>query len=134
MLDSQGTVRETISGHGINGPWDMTAFSVGPLSRAVRHQRAQRDRRGERGRGQPGHGAEAAGADLGEQPAAGCSRSRRIGSGFAEQTDPAAFVVGPTGVGLGFNGTLYVADTDLNRITAIPHAVTRLTSAGTGRW
>ena len=31
--------------------------------RAVRHQRAQRDRRGERERGQPGHGAEAAGAD-----------------------------------------------------------------------
>jgi hypothetical protein len=33
VLDSQGKARETISGHGINGPWDMTAFSAGPLDR-----------------------------------------------------------------------------------------------------
>src|SRR4029077_6455885 len=56
-----------------------------------------------------------------------------IGSGFSEQSDPAAFIIGPTGVGLGRNGTLYVADTGPNRITAIPHAVTRFPSAGTGR-
>jgi len=43
-----------------------------------------------------------------------------------------AFVAGPTGVGLGEDGTLYVTDTGENRITAIPDAVTRMTSAGTG--
>src|ERR1035437_8778689 len=29
VLDSHGSVRDTISGHGINGPWDMTAVSEG---------------------------------------------------------------------------------------------------------
>jgi hypothetical protein len=55
-----------------------------------------------------------------------------IGSGFEEKTDPAALVIGPTGLGLGENGTLYVADTVLNRIAAIPDAITRPGSAGTG--
>ena len=55
-----------------------------------------------------------------------------IGSGFAERTDPAALVVGPTGVGLGARGTLYVADSVPNRITAIPDAAFRSSSAGTG--
>ena len=50
-----------------------------------------------------------------------------IATGFAERTDPAALVVGPTGVGLGHNGTLYVADTVNSRIAAIPDALTRRT-------
>ena len=29
VLDSHGRVRETFSGHGINGPWDMTALDLG---------------------------------------------------------------------------------------------------------
>jgi len=131
VLDSQGKVRETISGHGINGPWDMTAFSVGPLSELFVTNVL--------------NGTVAANGAVVNQGTVlrllvqtSVSSPPRllavttIGSGFAERTDPAAFVVGPTGVGLGFNGTLYVADTDLSRITAIPRAVTRLTSAGTG--
>jgi DNA-binding beta-propeller fold protein YncE len=55
-----------------------------------------------------------------------------IGSGFGEHLDPAALVIGPTGVGLGRNGTLYVADTVANRIAAIPGAVFRVTDAGPG--
>jgi DNA-binding beta-propeller fold protein YncE len=55
-----------------------------------------------------------------------------VGSGFAERTDPAALVLGPTGVGLSGNGTLYVADTLNNRIAAIPDALLRRHSAGTG--
>ena len=55
-----------------------------------------------------------------------------IGSGFAETADPDALVIGPTGVGLGSDGTLYVADSVNNRIAAIPDAVTRTTSANTG--
>ena len=35
----------------------------------------------------------------------------KIGSGFPEELDASALVIGPTGVGLGRNGTLYVADT-----------------------
>jgi hypothetical protein len=55
-----------------------------------------------------------------------------IASGFGERTDPAALVIGPTGLGLGRDGILYVADTLASRIAAIPDAVTRPTSAGTG--
>jgi len=55
-----------------------------------------------------------------------------IGSGFGQRTDPAALVIGPTGVGLGTDGTLYVADSLANRTAAIPNALTRQTSAGTG--
>jgi sugar lactone lactonase YvrE len=55
-----------------------------------------------------------------------------IGSGFGEHTDPAALVVGPTGLGLDSHSTLFVADSVGNRITAIPAALVRVTSAGTG--
>ncbi len=56
-----------------------------------------------------------------------------IGSGFSERTDPAALVIGPTGVGLSRNGTLYVADTQNNRIAAIPQALTRRNTALAGK-
>jgi hypothetical protein len=56
-----------------------------------------------------------------------------IGSGFSERTDPAALVIGPTGVGLSpYADLLYVADSLNNRVVAIPDPVFRDTSAGTG--
>jgi sugar lactone lactonase YvrE len=58
--------------------------------------------------------------------------NRVIASGFTEHTDPNALVVGPTGVGLGRNGTLYVADSSNDRIAAVPHAMTRTTVLGAG--
>lgn len=58
--------------------------------------------------------------------------STKIGSGFAERTEPAALVIGPTGTGFGEDGTLYVADTLANRIAAIPDAAFRPGSAGRG--
>jgi DNA-binding beta-propeller fold protein YncE len=61
------------------------------------------------------------------------SRPVVIASGFAEHTDPAALVVGPTGLTLGrHDDTLYVADTASNRISAIPDASTRERTAFTG--
>ena len=55
-----------------------------------------------------------------------------VGSNFPERTDPVALVIGPTGLGLGEEGTLYVADTLGNRIAAIPNALLRSTSGGAG--
>jgi hypothetical protein len=134
VLDSQGRVVETFTGHGINGPWDMTAVNFGPvavlfvtnvLNGTVAAKGAQVNR----------------GTVLRllvTTPREGLARPRLlhadvIGSGFAEKTDPNALVIGPTGVGLGVRGTLYVADTLGNRITAIPDALFRRGSAGTGR-
>ncbi len=58
--------------------------------------------------------------------------SKTIGSGFPAKTDPNALVIGPTGVGLGFDGTLYVADSVSNRIAGIPDAAFRHHSDGAG--
>ncbi len=61
VLDRQGRVRETIAGHGINGPWDATAVSHGSTARPVRHQRAQR------------HGGRAAARSCTAAPSCGCA-------------------------------------------------------------
>jgi hypothetical protein len=131
FLDSRGSVRETISGHGINGPWDMTTFSednfaelfvtnvlngVVKANGGVVHKGTVLRLLVKVHRDSP--------PDL--------LRVTKIGSGFFEQGSAAAFVVGPTGLGLGEDGTLYVADTGENRITGIRDAVDRRSSAGTG--
>ena len=61
------------------------------------------------------------------------ARKTVIGSGFAAQGDKDVFLVGPTGLALGSDGTLYVSDAIGNRIMAIPDAATRSDSSGTGR-
>jgi hypothetical protein len=56
-----------------------------------------------------------------------------IANGFGQRADRDAFLVGPTGLALGADNTLYVSDALGNQIVAIPDATTRTTSAGTGR-
>jgi hypothetical protein len=56
-----------------------------------------------------------------------------IASGFGQRADRDAFLVGPTGLALGPNDTLFVSDALGNQIVAIPDAVKRATSAGTGQ-
>ena len=55
-----------------------------------------------------------------------------IGSGFGAQADAGVFLIGPTGLTLGKDGTLYVSDAIGNRIVGIPDAAARTDSAGTG--
>src|SRR5262249_3374595 len=55
-----------------------------------------------------------------------------IASAFDERSDPAALVIGPTGLGLSDGGTLFVADTLNDRIAAIPDAASRVNDAGAG--
>jgi sugar lactone lactonase YvrE len=50
-----------------------------------------------------------------------------VANGIPWRDDKAALVIGPTGVALAANGTLYVADTLESRIIAIPDAMTRTT-------
>jgi sugar lactone lactonase YvrE len=56
-----------------------------------------------------------------------------VADGFGQRSDRDVFLVGPTGLALGADGTLYVSDALENRIVAVPDALTRSTSAGTGR-
>jgi hypothetical protein len=134
VLDSHGHVRETFSGNGINGPWDMTALDLGAISELF----VTNVLNGIVGPNGLVSNAANEGTVLRLLITSGPVGLPRlllvtqIGSGFAEHTDPAALIVGPTGVGLGRNGTLYVADTANSRIAAIPNAVFRLSDDGTG--
>ena len=131
VLDSSGQVVETFSGGAINGPWDMTSFSVGAFTELFFTNVL--------------NGTVSAGGSVVDQGTvvrallvtspAGPPRllgTSVIASGFPEELNSAALVIGPTGVALGQNGALYVADTINNRITAVPSAVFRLRSAGVG--
>ncbi|MFB7507189.1 hypothetical protein [Streptomyces broussonetiae] len=131
VLDSHGRVRETFAGGGINGPWDMTAASDGDrtdlfvtnvLNGTVAGGGNEVDR---------GTVLRITLQRHGDQPPQRV-QTTTIGSGFAQKTDPDALVIGPTGVGLAKDGSLYVADTVKNLIAVIPRALTRTSSAGTG--
>jgi hypothetical protein len=132
VLDSHGVVKEVWSGSKINGPWDMTSDGYGHFAQLFVTNVL--------------NGTVAAdGGDPSVTPGNVVDRGTVVrldivlpphrlptlvsqtvvADGFGERTDPAALVVGPTGVSLGENGTLYVADTVGNRITAIPGAVWR---------
>jgi hypothetical protein len=136
VLNNQGQVVETLSGTvngaAINGPWDMTALDLGPIAElfvtnVLNGTVAANGKVVNRGT--------VVRIILLNSPGAMPQELLRtvIGSGFPEKTDPAALVIGPTGVALGLDGTLYVADTVKNRIAAIPQAVLRTNSAGTGK-
>jgi hypothetical protein len=131
VLDSQGRVVRVIHDRMINGPWDMTAvehdgqaalFVTNVLNGTVAAN----------GRVVNGGTVVRISLDLSGDDAPRVRDETVIGSGFGEHSDPAALVVGPTGVALAPNGTLYVADTANNRIAAIPDAVERHTSALAG--
>ena len=130
VLDPWGHVRKTITGYGINGPWDMTAVQYGDTADLfvtnvlggilTKHPYA--------------NGGTVVRLVITSSPdrVPRVLSSTKIGSGFPAKTDPNALVIGPTGVGLGADGTLYVADSVGNRIAGIPDAVFRHHSDGTG--
>jgi hypothetical protein len=130
VLDNTGLAVETLSGPEINGPWDMTALDMGAsavlfVSNVL-------------------NGTVAAGGGVVSQgsvlrirldtttPMPMETSRKVIASAFEERTDPNALVIGPTGLGLGADGTLFVADTLQNRIAAIPSAVSRSMDALAG--
>jgi hypothetical protein len=148
VLDSLGNAVETFFGSLINGPWDMTA-SDGEHSAALFVTNVLNGTVA--ANGQVVHGGTVTRLDLKVSASAMpvLDSITVIGSGFAERTDPAALVIGPTGVALSVHcdrdrddcehgedrdgDLLYVADTLNNRITVIDHALARTSSGGTGR-
>jgi hypothetical protein len=132
ILNANGHVVSTIAGGDINGPWDMTAVRLG-RDRAVLFVTNVLN------------GTVAANGAvvndgtvvrivlrIGRHSNPQVISNTVIGTGFAEHTDPNALVVGPTGVGLDANGTVYVADSNGNRIAGIPDALTRTSALGGG--
>jgi hypothetical protein len=129
VLDQWGNVRKTITGHGIDGPWDMTALDMGGISELFVTNVLD----GILGPANPNGGTvRRLLITSGPDQTPSVLSSKQIGSGFPARTDPNALVIGPTGVGLGEDGTLYVADTLDNRIAGIPNAASRFSDDQTG--
>jgi hypothetical protein len=163
VLDANGNPVETFSGGVINGPWDMTAsedgdkaqlFFTNVLNGGV--ATATPDT--------PVNAGTVVRMTISNPPQGpkipSVIETTVIGSGFPEENDPAALIIGPTGLGLasgegeggdsqsarhdhggggnsqggdeGGGDTLYVNDTVNNRIARIDGASHRHSSAGTG--
>jgi len=131
VLDSDGKAVETIAGKNIQGPWDSTAVSEGSkttlfVSNAL-------------------NGGAAKGLhtidnstvlrielESGENQTPKVLSETVIANGIPWIDSAEALVLGPTGLALASNGTLYVASTDDNKILAISDAMTRTTPATKG--
>jgi hypothetical protein len=132
VLNSAGVPVETWAGHGINGPWDMTSvqlfgsfaqlFVTNVLNGTVA----------------------AAGNQVNQGTVLRLSvfepagrpplliGTTTVATGFPEELNSSALVLGPTGVALEPDGTLYVADTVQSRIAAVPFATSRFFPATHG--
>jgi hypothetical protein len=135
VLDSQGNIVNAITSPDINGPWgNMAVIDNGASATLFLSNTGF-------GVGAPDANppvltkATVLRLDLtipeGKPPSV--SKETVIASGFGEQADKGVFVIGPTGLALGKDGTLYVSDALGNRVAAIPDAANRKDSAGTGR-
>jgi hypothetical protein len=126
VLNNQGVPVETIAGNGINGPWDMTSLQVfGPFAELFVTNVLNGTVAG--GTNETDQGTvlrlSVFEPPNGDPPVV--FDTTAIGTGFAEELNSSALVLGPTGVALGRDGTLYVSDTVKSRIAAIPFATSR---------
>ena len=130
ILDDTGKVVDTLTHKMINGPWDMTAVDDGTksslfVSNVLNGTVAAAGKVVTKGT--------VIRIDLDfSKSTPKVTSMTMIGTGFPERTDAAALVIGPTGLGLAPDGTLYVSDTLGNRVAAISKATTRHNSAGIG--
>jgi hypothetical protein len=131
VLDSNGKPVSTISTHNIEGPWGMTSVTQGNRTtlfvsnvlnggaakgvHTIKNSTVLRIRL----QTEPGSPPKVLEETV-------------IANKIPWRNDPTALVIGPTGVALAQDGTLYLADTLSNRIAAIPQALTRTTPAADG--
>lgn len=128
VLNDQGTAVETITGKDIVGPWDLAVTSS-----ATSAQLFVSNALG--GNITTDHGVPVTGnctvvrLDLRLSAASPpvLTSSTVIGNGYPWRANKAALILAPTGLALGRNGTLYVADTLTNTVSAIPRALSRAT-------
>lgn len=126
VLDSEGKAVETIASKNIQGPWDSTAVSEGSkttlfVSNALNGGAAK-------GR----HVIDNSTVlrielESGEGQMPKVLGETVIADGIPWVNSAEALVLGPTGLALGSDGTLYVASTQDNKILAISEAATRAT-------
>jgi hypothetical protein len=141
VLDANGKLVDVWSGADINGPWGNMAVQDNGSTATIFVSMAGFDVPGPGVRdpetGFPVTIAKANVLRLALSIPAGGKpvvKSRTVvASGFGQRADKDVFLIGPTGLVLAPNGTLYVSDALQNRVVAIPDALTRTASAGTGQ-
>ena len=131
VLNSQGKPVETIANKNIQGPWDSTAKSEGSkttlfVSNALNGGAVEGEK--------PINNSTVLRIDLesGEGHSPKVLSEQLVAEGIPWVDSAEALVLGPTGLALAPNGTLYVASTQNNKILAIPEAATRTTAAPGG--
>ena len=124
VLNPFGRVVETLAGGLIDGPWDMTSVTTGIITTLFVSNVLPNITSSTTTPSDTGDVVRIRLATIGQIPPIPFDEDL-IGTGFPARPDPAALVIGPTGLALGAYGTLYVADTLGNRIAEIPNALTR---------
>jgi hypothetical protein len=136
VLNSVGEPVQTIAGGPINGPWDLSATSLGTttvlyVTNVLNGTVASGETPVDRGTvvrivllTLPGQAPEILSKQV-------------IATGFPERTNPIAIVIGPTGSAVQtgpswLEQTLYVADSVGDRIAAVPNALLRVLPQGGG--
>jgi hypothetical protein len=132
VLNSTGKPLGTISGNLVNGPWDMAAF---PTRNGVDLFVTEVLNGTVAGKGAEVNRGTVVRIDVvfGLNGRPDVTSETVIGTGFAEESNVAALVIGPTGDGYSTSsGVLYVADCLASRVAAVPHALTRTTAVQGG--
>ncbi len=131
VLDSEGKAVETIAGKNIQGPWDSTAKSDGSKTMLFVSNALN-------GGAKKGLKTIDNSTVLRIELESGVGQTPKvlnetvIANGIPWIDSAEALVLGPTGLALAANGTLYVASTEDSKILAISEAMTRTTPAAKG--
>jgi len=128
VLNDRGAAVETITSKDIVGPWDLAVKSSATSAELFVSNALG-------GNTTTDHGVPVTGnctvvrLDLKLSATAPpvLTSSTVVGSGYPWRANKAALILAPTGLALGGNGTLYVADTLTNTVSAIPQALNRTT-------
>jgi hypothetical protein len=129
VLNDRGTAVRTITNKNIVGPWDLAVTSTATSAQVFVSNALG-------GNTSTSHGTPVTGNctvvrldfNLSAASPPALTSTTVVGSGYPWRANKAALVLAPTGLALGHNGTLYVADTQTNTISAIPQATTRTTA------
>jgi hypothetical protein len=126
VLNSTGKAVETIAGKNIRGPWDMTSVTHGSTTTLfVSNVLNGGAKAGLKTVDNSTVVRISLNTGTGHTPTV--QSEQVVADGIPWRDDKAALAIGPTGVALASNGTLYVADTLESRIIAVPDAMTRTT-------
>jgi hypothetical protein len=133
VLDANGHVAGTIAGPQIDDPWGNMAvidhggtatlfvsnagFGIGAPGQPVQHEAT----------------VLRIGLSIADGKPPAVTVQTVIADGFGAEADAGVFLIGPTGLALAPDGTLYVSDAIGNRVVAIAKAATRADSAGRGQ-